>query len=119
MTTSRPRHRGALAAAVALSLPAAAAARDESLFVPTGTVVGMFWVLVMVFVVRASLRARALAIALACAAALLVQIAPEAWMDSWPSTHPRAAFLLGFAPPLVAAALVLSLSRRRERAVRP
>jgi hypothetical protein len=79
----------------------------------------MFWVLVMVFVVRARLRTRALAIALACAAALLVQIAPEAWMGSWPSSHPRAAFLLGFAPPLAAAALVLYLGRRREPAARP
>jgi hypothetical protein len=107
-----------VAALLIITLPSLAAARDESLFVPTGSVVGMFWVLVMVFVVRATVRIRALAIALGCAAAILVQLASDRWMDSWPSTHPRAAFLVGLAPPLGVAALVLSLSRRRERAAR-
>lgn len=91
----------------------AVAQADATLFVPTGNVVGIFWVFVMVFVVRATARIRALAIALASAAAIGVQFAPEAWMASWPATHPRAAFMLGFAPPLGVAALVLWLGRRR------
>lgn len=88
---------------------------DPTLFVPTGNVVGVFWVFVMVFVVKATARARALAIALACAAAILPQLAPEGWMAAWPSSYPRAAFLLGFAPPLLAAGAVLLVERGRAR----
>ncbi len=86
---------------------------DPTLFVPTGNVVGVFWVFVMVFVLKASVRARALAIALACAAAILPQLVPDAWMAGWPSSYPRAAFMLGFLPPLLAAGTVLLLERRR------
>lgn len=100
----------------ALALPVSAAAQgDESLFVPTGNVVGMFWVFVTVFVVKATARVRALAIMLASAAAILPHLAPEPWLASWPGDYPRAAFMLGFLPPLCAAAAVLLIDRRRAR----
>jgi hypothetical protein len=88
---------------------------DESLFVPTGNVVAIFWVLIAVFVVRTGWRTRALAILLALVAVALPHLMPSGWL-AWLPDDPRAAFMLGFLPPLGTAALVLRLGRLRERA---
>ncbi len=111
----RPRLRSALLT-VTLTLPATAAARagDESLFVPTGNVVGVFWALVAVFVVRVRWRARLLALALASAGIALPYLLPDGWLAPWLPSSPRAAFMLGFLPPLAAAGLVLTVARWRE-----
>lgn len=89
---------------------------DADLFIPTGNVVGIFWTIVAVFVARVGWRTRALALGLAGVAVALPHLAPDAWLATWPSEWPRAAFLLGFAPPLSVAALVLLVARRRATA---
>lgn len=87
---------------------------DADLFIPTGSVVGIFWSLVAAFVARTGWKTRALALGLAgVAVALPHLVLPDAWLATWPSEWPRAAFLLGFAPPLGVAWLVLRLARRK------
>ncbi len=111
----RLARRAAALAAVALPVVTAAAQGDESLFVPTGTVVGMFWVLVTAFVARTTIRIRALGIGVACLVASLPYLVPDRWMADWPGRFPRAAFMLGFAPPLAATAIVILVDRLRAR----
>jgi hypothetical protein len=90
---------------------------DESLFVPTGNVVGIFLVLVGAGVFADRWRTRLAAIAPALVAAFLPHLAPDAWLAPWLAESPRAAFFLGFAPPLAVAGAILYLSReRRSRA---
>jgi hypothetical protein len=80
---------------------------DPSLVVPTGNVVSMFFVFAAAFVLPRRASTRALSILLAVAAALLASFVPVAPLAEWP----RAAFLLGFVPPLGAAGVVLWLRR--------
>jgi len=115
---SRLNRAQAVLALAALPALVAAAQGDESLFVPTGTVVGMFWVIVTAFVARVSIRIRALAIGLACVVASLPYLAPERCMAGWPGDYPRAAFMLGFTPPLAVAAIVILVDRLRARSPR-
>lgn len=89
---------------------------DADLFIPTGNVVGIFWAIVATFVARTGWRTRALALGLAGVAVALPHLGPDAWLATWPSEWPRAAFLVGFAPPLGVAALVLFVARRRAAA---
>jgi hypothetical protein len=80
---------------------------DPSLVVPTGNVVSMFFVFAAAFVLPRRASTRALAIFLAVAAAMLASYLPVASLADWP----RAAFLLGFLPPLGAAGVVLWVRR--------
>jgi hypothetical protein len=90
----------------------AGAAFDPTLVVPTGNVVGAFFVLVATFVTRVGWRTRLLALVLALAATVLPHLLPDAALPE----EPRLAFLLGFVPPVAAAAFVVWLRKRREAA---
>ncbi len=115
MADLHARLNRAMASVLLAALPAlsSAAQGDETLFVPTGTVVGMFWVIVSAFVARVTIRIRALAIGTACVAASLPYLVPDAWMADWPGRFPRAAFMLGFTPPLAVTAIVILVDRLR------
>ena len=84
---------------------------DPTLVVPTGNVVSVFFILVAAFVAGEGWRAR-----LAAIGAGILGIAASALLPTgWLVESPRAAFLVGFAPPVAAAAAVLWVARRRAR----